>query len=240
MRRKQKSAEQLGWDGKVHRPADYLKRLVANKFTLLITVIILGAALFHEPMLIGYWNWLRVEFSEFESEADVLVYMDIRCQRLDEAAKLVQEGKAALLYSFDYDDWTCKKQFDAAVEKYALKDRALWGGISDTSFGAVQSFHNTMESQSIPHSKIYYMSISPAMRRISWAFRENLGKDVQLKSSHGSLWHFEKSNHPRWWTSGYVRRGIVAETQKTVGYWIYYVVLNQKKAVNIPDHNIYR
>lgn len=236
-----KSVNQSEWKHQENRGfVAWLAGLATNKFLLLVAFILFGTALFHEPILIWYWNWIRVEFSEFESEADVLVYMDIRCQRLEDAAKLVQSGEAKLLYSFDYNDVTCKEQFDDVVEKYDLEGKAFWGGVSETSFGAVQKFHRTMESQNIPHNKIYFMCISPAMRRISWAFRENVGEAVRLKSSHGSLWHFEKSNHPRWWTSEYVRRGMTVETQKTLGYWIYYVVLNQKKPLNVEEKDIPR
>jgi hypothetical protein len=203
------------------------------------TVILIG--IFREPILLKYGQWLAPNLTEFTSSADVLVFMDVYCPRIDSAAQRVANGEAKALYMFPYDDVSyndCKKNFTDAVKKYKLEKRAYWGPVSDTTMGAAQSFREVMQRANVPHQKLLLTTVKFAVRRTHWSLKHVLGSEVLINTYGAS--DNAAMNDPKWWRYPPSKGWVYGETQKMVGYWFYYGLLGQQETRNVREKDLLR
>jgi hypothetical protein len=217
----------------------FFKSKLFTRLSILSSCAIVLIGIFREPLLLNYGQWLAPNLTEFTSSADVLVFMDVYCPRIDSAAQRVANGEAKALYMFPYDDVNyndCKKNFTDAVKKYKLEKRAYWGPVSDTTMGAAQSFREVMQKANVPHQKLLLTTVKFAVRRTHWSLKHVLGSDVLINTYGAS--DNSMMDDPRWWRYPSSRGWVVVETQKMAGYFFYYGLLGNKETHNIREKDI--
>ncbi|MBR8833959.1 MAG: YdcF family protein [Stigonema ocellatum SAG 48.90 = DSM 106950] len=202
-------------------------KIFRNTIVASLLVVTISIALFHEPLLINYGQWLAP--SNPQPIGDVVVCLG-GGNRIETALSLLASGQVKALYTDAIDP----KQLQEIVTKSGLPSHKIyWGGYAKNTFDEALAFRRTMNSANVPYHQVVIVSDRYHLRRSQWAFRQVLGSDVAI-TTH-AIPANEAMSDPRWWKHQESLDWVISETRKSLFYYLYYGLFGSRKPLSPRD-----
>jgi len=203
------------------------RRSLRNPIAITLLVVATSIALFYEPLLISYGQWLAP--SNPQPIGDVVVSLG-GGNRIETAINLLASGQVKALYTDVIDP----KQLQEIVTKNGVSfHKIYWGGNPKNTFDEALAFRRTMDSAHFPYHHVVIVSDRYHLRRSQWAFRQVLGSDVAI-TTH-AIPADEAMSDPRWWKYQESRDWVMSETRKSLFYYVYYGLFGSRKPLSPKD-----
>jgi uncharacterized SAM-binding protein YcdF (DUF218 family) len=199
----------------------YLRSLIVISLLVTFTTVLI-----HDPLLISYGHWLSP--SNSKAIGDIAICLG-GGNRTETGVKLFVNGQVKALYADGIDK---QNLMEIASANGLPFNKVYWGGYTMNTFDEALTFRRTINSVNFPYQKVVIVSDKYHLQRSKWAFRQVLGKDVEITTY--STPSNEAMSDPRWWKHKQSRDWVISETQKFVYYKIYYGFLGSRTPFS-PD-----
>ena len=214
----------------------FIKRYKFYLIGFCIALLIAG----NQYFLIQYGKWLSPEDNVLKS--DIIVSQNAAVGRLATSLNLLKSGQSEMLITVALSKKLLREiMLEEHIEE-KLIDKIYFGGcVSPTTFDDAINTLDALKKLGFKNKSITVVSEKYCLRRMKMIFQHVLGSDFHVKTSptvHPSLAMRKVLSSDYWWHDDYTTRAVIIETQKTIFYWINYIVLGRKTSLDIPVNEV--